>query len=932
MGIEPCRRYVAFVLLLLGIVFINLTVSSSSLGPKYGVGNSFKLSPPYGTVVDPLAYPGIAGERHLGPIIVEQIKQAPDILSLSDDSIGNMFLQLPNGQPVKVFFSEKKELEIDSSLKLQLKNVFIIPCYFGDKLYFARLVIYKDIHRQPDIEIYPEEEARARYDELEVPNDKTLYFISSADESVQAVGKFLERIGAEIANMRFGGLVGTKKLILSEDPIPEVGIIAVSEARDVKKRAYSILGTMFTSKGVSYHTFEKAFDRFWQVWQKNMQDEFKLDDVSPELISLVRQLERDFKGESNEGPIVLDKPAYEEIQETVGLSLYDCDNTIGDIKRIFRKVAKHMMRKHNQAAAKEKEAAAERIIDACKKAVFASAKKAGRGNKPNTQDFQIPIADIKEIPLKALKALREAGLTNALKILKAKTKGLLELDEIGQRMKPILPREMPGLGPDNIYFHKISESNGALPTDLVFEDGIVWINENFVQLMYKMGYEWGMRGTNGNIYDHRAYGAPYETRLDYPPEDSEHNTVIGNMYESIIYSVAWHTYGGHFPINQWGFAEFNRNEYWAQGERGGGDYSYVNIFSMFFYWIEMLEMHRYPLDRCETLLAKYPQILRKFGEISKEHEEEIKKRMPQHLFRFFRDMLDKQIIPMPYKTIKTKQTRETVQRILEKKHPEAVSNEGGTDSRDGRESDESKFLKLVYSTIPMTGRQEQMVQEIAESVEVMPEGDRLKELKGRIFEVTESRWSDFFLDAINDGPHPESSERSGEKIILAIETDWVGVNSDEQSDWIQELVQGIFKLNGKESTVEVVRADSGALYTELMKARDREGASLENIVVLASQSTLAKGTKFDNIRAEAFLAGVDPGNLGQDSYIRLMEMLTMAVRMAFGQRPVSRHLGIKIDKDEQYERNVTFTPIEPEPINHNDKVYRSQLQVILSAA
>lgn len=121
-----------------------------------------------------------------------------------------------------------------------------------------------------------------------------------------------------------------------------------------------------------------------------------------------------------------------------------------------------------------------------------------------------------------------------------------------------------------------------------------------------------------------------------------------------------------------------------------------------------------------------------------------------------------------------------------------------------------------------------------------------------------------------------------------------------------------------------------------------DGVPLKNVVVLASEDTIARD-EFAPIRAKdnsdtdkAFFVGVDASELKDDSYIRLMEILTMAVRMALGQEPISDirdHPWIKMPPENiKNIRTVIFT-LRAEKIDFRDlvKIYDAQKQILCDA-
>lgn len=278
----------------------------------------------------------------------------------------------------------------------------------------------------------------------------------------------------------------------------------------------------------------------------------------------------------NEGSMEFREVAYTYMWKDVALiEIEDCSETVDDIKRIFRKIAMHDMKKHNEA-----------IRNGEKKAI------------------------------------------------------------------PMMPDAMPGFSPDKIKIERLS--NTLLPTDITTGDGVIRINENFVKIMYVMG-EWGLKKPFGKI---PMYA---ENRL-------LHDDIIGEMYESIIYSLAIHTIRGHFPISDDGKAMFNSNEFTAQSERGR-KHRYVNTLAMLYYWILLLERHQYVVPRARIFMRKYPHIFKDLTEGERFN-------LPFHLMHFVDFLYNRESLPHKGRIVyETGENRDSVHKIV-RSYPNASSNEG----------------------------------------------------------------------------------------------------------------------------------------------------------------------------------------------------------------------------------------------------------------
>ncbi|MBU1967558.1 MAG: hypothetical protein ABIA77_00895 [Candidatus Omnitrophota bacterium] len=202
-----------------------------------------------------------------------------------------------------------------------------------------------------------------------------------------------------------------------------------------------------------------------------------------------------------------------------------------------------------------------------------------------------------------------------------------------------------------------------------------------------------------------------------------------------------------------------------------------------------------------------------------------------------------------------------------------------------------------YKAASLTGAQTRDIQKLLDDFESSPEETDIKKLRARIFNVTEPVWANALVVSTVKNKWAKEARQTGEKRVIAVETDWI---PDEQNALIRKLVQELDAL-GEEGPIKVVRAPADTLAVRLKETLEDEGIPLKNVVVIAGRDTLMRG-EFDSIRARhdgdtdrAFCVGVNPSQLTGDSYIRLMEMLTMAVRMSFGKKPLSDHPKIEVN-------------------------------------
>ena len=162
-----------------------------------------------------------------------------------------------------------------------------------------------------------------------------------------------------------------------------------------------------------------------------------------------------------------------------------------------------------------------------------------------------------------------------------------------------------------------------------------------------------------------------------------------------------------------------------------------------------------------------------------------------------------------------------------------------------------------------------------------------------------------------------------------------------QKTLIASLVQEFGKM-GPLSPIDIIRKESGETVEQFAERleRTRKERKLDHgdIIVMASRHNIenrlfgALDTPEGKEGESPLLIGVDSRNLGDESYISFLEMVTMAMRIATGQRPISDHPSIK--KEAIGERAFIFMPLPPaRALNYEQiqKIYQKQLAIIRAA-
>lgn len=897
--------------MLLIVSFTNLSVSTA-YQPVIGRQDACDNISPQGRAFKSIANVEISEMKIFESVVLSRLTENPNILFSKDAPANNLFAKLKSAKPVDVGFEDMESLKFEKELSdPTIKDVFIIPGSIDGKLCYAQIFYYEDgsikseAYLEEEFSMYCKElveEGKLTASEAErlqknlssykVNRNSKKRFIDSSDEGVQIAAEFLSKIGSVKIKAAFKEMALNKNLVLSREPAFYADSIVVSEERDAAKRAESLLQGILARMGLYYGNFENAFSKFCEMYKEGAEESFDLNKVAPELIQLVYDAENSL-GASNEGSIQFAFAAYNRMIDTsdIDIDSEDCQRTIRDIKNIFRQVAEYEIKKHNEAVA--------------------------RGEKKYTVDEDY----------------------------------------------------MPGMDKSKIKIVPLSK--GLLPTDIVVTEGIrgenssfrlfkeIRINENFVKVMTKLA-KIGIKGPEGEIYGWAKLTNP--------------RTYLGELYTSIIYAVAIHTIRGHFPIDENGYAMFSPDEFLAQPERGGS-HLYVNLLAMMYYWIVVVERHQYPKDRAKAFMDEYPQI---FSSLTSKEKDDL----ASDLLRICYELRTRGVWNhLTEETVLTDMEGRDVDEII-KESPGLESNEslltkaklismfqflslqkealnasdiskrfGDPDFKSvdqcletlaeiGAVSEDiSEEGEMLYKAALMSDDKRIKVEEALEEVKDIDDLEYERSFKlarKKVYGLAEVRWAYSFLNSVGLGFfNKKEAQEEKKKIVLAIETDWI---PKAQKILIQELLQEIRKLD-KSGTIKIVTSDSKNLSEDLKGAISKENIPYKNVVILASQSTVEDGGLSwikainDTDEASAFLVGVNPMKLRDDSYIRLLEMLTMALRMSQGEMPLSSHS--KIEVFMKNARLFTFIPMPeatPLDIETIKMLYRSQTEPIAAAA
>ena len=840
------------------------------------------------------------GDAHiLASFIMYNLKEAGPGSINSPDKMNDLFSDLGT-KTVEALFSKAESIEFkNNDAGGKEGTILLVPCRVDSQPFYAYVILYKDgrtrigIHTQKEYaehckallekgKLSAEEFSRLRRAlPLAAPD---IAVVHRSDKSVSLAAGFFEKIYSGELKQRLGELLDGGKLLIAGGPALASGGLILDRSRHEQDRAWSIIEQLLTGQGI----LQPERDRFRAAFEKyceNM-DSFDLGSFDPGLGLLVLVIAA--RG------VKLAPEAYTQMTD-----ISDVDTTsdgyhavVRDVEKVFRDVAFYEM------GLKEKN---------------------GDGNVRKIPEAKLPY-------------------------------------------KVVIERLSDHVLPES----SITEENGIFT---------IRVNENFVKLMYKLS-ELGLRGRKGGIRD--VYEDKYADEVvvggtgsvsdwidawSFPEDQADleiHN--LGNLYFSILYSVALYDIRGRFKVKN-GAVVLNLDEEFAAGERGEG-HLYVNLIAMSVFWFAILQnsydfyskaFRDFMINNSgifngleqekKDMIADVVENLLLFWEFDEDfHEPQSLARIPAPtpaaVFRLLgegpatvREISDR------FGGAGPEAVQETVTRSLADLMRFGVINEAVFRNGDVVELSEFKEFSRrekrepVYEILPMTGDQLGGAQGILDELVMSPGEEEFKKARTRmrILALMEPVWARAVAKEV-ERQEARAAKEEGGKVLIAIETGWI---PDEQDVFIKGLVQEVDKL-GRGGCVQVIRGPADTLAGRLMDTVRKERIPLTNVVVLAGRDTIER-EEFAPIRArndgdtdKAFLVGVDARDLTRDSYIRLMEMLTMALRMAFGRVPLSDHPAIEVNKLNS--RLVIFIPkAEPLDLYGIKKLYDSQKTVLAAA-
>jgi len=488
--------------------------------------------------------------------------------------------------------------------------------------------------------------------------------------------------------------------------------------------------------------------------------------------------------------------------------------------------------------------------------------------------------------------------------------------------------DMPGVG-KKLVFADVSSS--LIPTTMAREDGIIFVNNIFVRVMCLLK-RLELDGTKGDIFG-------CEEDLDHAPPNSDKNRneknepYMGNLYKAILYSIAIHEIQGHFKIIKDRLV-FD-NDAVSQPQRGNS-MLYFNLAALLWFFLEVVEdKNGFDVTRLKSFFKTNNVMFKKFIE---DVTDEMKQLRLSDLFILYRKLSktvkDNGIVlhkigrkPVSGKSPAEPQNCSTVDGIPYtlpdiKKPPPNIT--------DTKPTPASVFTTIIKTQTKLTttslsrkfsGTNQEIVQPIVTFLNKlclvkdvnMPGGGPITHLKTPPMTITEQKlvleildtlndvtdlktkiaairivlvntleptWKKMFIHMIEKAIEQKDAVVRGKNIVIAVETSWI---PEPRKKNVKKLLDSL-----KESgNCKIVYGSSHVMGKNLIKALVSKTVSPGNLIILAGEPVLKQEefitvrTKFVDKKKSPFLVGVRNSDLKNNSYIRLMAMLTCAVQLAY---------------------------------------------------
>lgn len=172
------------------------------------------------------------------------------------------------------------------------------------------------------------------------------------------------------------------------------------------------------------------------------------------------------------------------------------------------------------------------------------------------------------------------------------------------------------------------------------------------------------------------------------------------------------------------------------------------------------------------------------------------------------------------------------------------------------------------------------------------------------------------------------AQPQSQPLIVALGTSWIkGYEKGKylQYDALNPLI-GNIRSYCESKGIPFIVDDDDKLPTRIAAERTKEGGLNARVLVLAGEDAV-KSDDFATLRNDekgAFVVGINNQELTTDSYIRLMEMLTLALKLSVGLEITRDSTSIKITRDDKLHIYIFIPHAEPMDYEQLKTIYEVQ--------
>lgn len=221
-----------------------------------------------------------------------------------------------------------------------------------------------------------------------------------------------------------------------------------------------------------------------------------------------------------------------------------------------------------------------------------------------------------------------------------------------------------------------------------------------------------------------------------------------------------------------------------------------------------------------------------------------------------------------------------------------------------------------------------IVTDIADNIDLMLKGSAVQSIVTEIPIAVSSSSERINATNLQDTLTYIQAQPQTQPLIVALGTSWIkGYEKDRylQYDALNPLI-GSIRTYCESRGIQFIVDDDDKLLARINAERAKEGRAGAKVVVLADKNTAVSDefTALRNDQENAFVVGVDSQELTTNSYIRLIEMLTLALKLSEGLEMSLDNAHMTITKDNERHLYIFLPHAEPMDYEQLKMIYEVQ--------